>query len=75
LDNDFENGFIYGVRIGGISDIDGYSDAIVFMGQDRKVYYTSAEGWFEEDDEGFSEYQVHGGFDIRQLSMTTTLDI
>jgi hypothetical protein len=75
LDNDFENGFIYGVRIGGISDIDGYGDAMVFMGQDRKVYYTSEGGWFEEADEGFYEYLVHGGFDIQQFCRTTILDI
>ena len=75
LDNDFKNGFIYGVRIGGIRDVDGYGGAIVFTGQDRKVYYTSEEGWFEEDDEGFYEFLVHGGFDIRQFRMTTILDI
>jgi hypothetical protein len=75
LDNDFENGFIYGVEIGGIRDVDGYGGVIVFMGQDRKVYYASEEGWFEEDDEGFYEYLVHGGFDIRQFRMTTILDI
>jgi hypothetical protein len=75
LDNDSENGFIYGVRIGGISDIDGYGDAILFLGQDRKVYYTSEEGWFEDDDEEYYEYQVHGGVEMRQFGMTTILDI
>jgi hypothetical protein len=75
LDVDFEDGFIYGVEVGGIRKLDGYGDAIVFMEQDRKVYYTSREGWFEEDDEGFYGYEVHGGFEMRQFRMSAILDL
>jgi len=75
LKSSFENRFIYGVEIGGVEDVSGYGDAVLFMGQDRKVYYTSSNGWFEEDKDGFYEYQVHGGFELRECSMSRMLEL
>lgn len=75
LSEDFERGVMYGVRIGGIDDLDGYGDATLFMAQDRQVYYTSSAGWFEEDKEGYYQFQVHGGFDLRQFGMTKVLSL
>jgi hypothetical protein len=71
---DFD-GEMYGVQIGEIDDLDGYGGATLFMAQDRQVYYTSSAGWFEEDNEGYYRFQVHGGFDLRQLSMTKVLEL
>lgn len=71
----FENGFIYGVEIGVIHGVDGYGHAMVFMWQDRKVHYTSSARWFEKDAEGYDEFQVHGGFDMRQFHMSAVLNI
>jgi len=68
LKGNFSDGFIYGVEIGAIEDASGYGDATLFMGQDRRIYYTSSNGWSDEDDEGYDEYQVHGGFDVREFS-------
>ena len=65
----FEGGFIYGAEIGEVEDVDGYGGVTLFMGQDRKIYYTSTSGWFEEDHDGIFEYKVHGGFELRDFNM------
>lgn len=75
LSYDFKGGVMYGVKIGGIDDFDGYGGATLFMAQDRRVYYTSNAGWFEEDNEGYYQFEVHGGFDLRQCSMTAVLNL
>jgi hypothetical protein len=66
---------MYGVKIGGVHDLDDYGGATLFMAQDRKVYYSSSEGWFEEDEEGYYQFQVHGGFDIEQVSRSKVLSL
>ena len=66
---------IYGVEICGVDDLDGYGGATFFMAQNRRVYYTSSAGWFEEDDEGYNQFQVHGGFEIQQFGMTKVLKL
>jgi hypothetical protein len=70
---EFENGMMYGIEIGGLDDYDGYGDALLFMGQNRLIYYTSSAGWFEEDQDGFMQYTVHGGFDLREINMSKVL--
>jgi len=75
LSYDFEGGMMYGVEFGGVDDLDGYGGATLFMAQDRQVYYTSSAGWFEEDKEGYNQFQVHGGFDLQQFSMTKVLSL
>ena len=75
LSSDFEGGVMFGVEIGEIDDLDGYGGATLFMAENRRVYYTSTAGWFEEDSEGYYQYQVHGGFDLQQFSMTKVLKL
>ena len=70
---EFENGMIYGIEIGGLDDYDGYCDALLFMGQNRLIYCTSSAGWFEEDQDGFMQYRVRGGFDLREINMSKVL--
>ena len=67
LSYDFEGGVMYGVEIGKVEDLDGYGGATLFMAQNRQVYYTSSAGWFEEDNEGYYQFQVHGGFDLQAV--------
>ena len=75
LSYDFDGGMLYGVQIGGVDDLDGYGGATLFMAQNRQVYYTSSAGWFEEDKEGYYQFQVHGGFDLHQFSTTKVLKL
>jgi len=58
------------VEIGEVEDVDGYGGVTSFMGQGRKVYYTSTSGWSEEDDDGIFEYKVHGGFELRDFNVS-----
>ena len=71
----FENGFIYGVEIGVIHAVDGYGHATVFMGQDRKVYYTSSAGWLRRTPKVVMSFRFNGGFDTRQFHMSAVLNI
>lgn len=72
---EFEDGMIYGIEIGGIDDYNGYGDALLFMGQNRLIYYTLSAGWFEEDKDGFMQYKVRGSFDLREINMDKELDL
>ena len=72
---EFENGMIYGIEIGGIDNYDGYGDALLFMGQNRLIYLTSSAGLYEEDKDGFMQYRVRGGFDLREMGMSKVLDM
>ena len=61
------------MEIGEVEDVDGYGGVTLFMGQDRKVYYTSTSGWFEEDDDRIFDYKVHGGFELRDFNVSTII--
>ena len=70
----FENGIGFGVEIGSIQDFESMGGAILFMGIDRRMYYTDREGWFDLDEFGRYCYRVIGPYDFRSLSKDKVLD-
>ena len=72
---EFENGMTYGIEIGGLDNYDGYGDALLFMGQNRLIYCTSSASWYEADQDGFMQYRVHGGFDLREIYIEKVLNL
>ena len=70
----FENSIGFGVEIGSIEDFKSMDGAILFMGIDRRMYYTDHEGWFDLDEFGRYCYEVIGPYDFRSLSKNKVLD-
>lgn len=66
---------MYGIEIGVVDDLDGYGDGTLFMAQNRQVYCTSEAGRFEEDKEGYYQFEIYGGFDLQQCGMTKVLKL
>ena len=65
---------IFGVEFGGIYNFETMGMALLFMGTDRLLYYTDSEGEFEEDEDGFYVFQVHGPYELRSLQSRHILD-
>ena len=65
---------IFGVQIGGIGDFECY-DAVVFYGDNGRVYYSPCE--FSGPDgyeQGWSIVNVHGGFPVDHFGVQYILD-
>jgi hypothetical protein len=65
---------IFGIEFGGIYGFETMGVALLFMGTDRLLYYTDSEGDFDEDEDGFYVFPVHGPYELRSLQSRNILD-